>query len=748
MRDLNWHFKEKKQNMLLMSSYAIIIVLVTVFNLIGYQFAYHIIQSEYESVCYSKLEQSKLVFENYFTNMEVLAERMLLSETIRDISDAPTLSREEEKAYVKQAIYEMKSLNSLMGDSLYFDCFVLVKDKDLCLYATGMERLETAYYSYFRSCYSNCEAWLTDVFCARPRTYKVYPGSDSICYIRTLNKENNNVAVLVQIDVQNAKRQIKLDDEQDFSVYSVSNEEVLLGNEYNISFPKYMKDGITKLSGKDDQYVIISSENADRSRRYMYSIADSFFTQKLLWIRIWLVLSNVICILVCVVLAIAFSHRLYKPISTLVKRLGGNNQYKEPEFLFINKKLDEFISEKKLLSNKTHEQSLLLKESNLKKILLGEIAPGDPKWSIVSKLEPISGEMCVLVFDVTEIGLLKSGPEEGASTQSELSLAIFSLTNVLTELIEEFAHVSSFEINGNLVCVVNFFSGGNKGLLKERIKYTADFLHENFKMDFVCAVSESTNQMEELSGLYEQAFDIVSLCIFKEGDVILSEDELHGDIQVYVDAEENIGSLQRALNAGDLEQALSTIDVLFERGSASRNLSLSVMRMRYFEVVAMILKFLQKSGTELVNLSEIANVQIQNMGHILECVEKLEKLIRQICLDRQHNMKKLNKDERSRNIIQYIHEHYSDPYLNVSVVADVFGVSLSYISTYFKQHTGEGMANYIVKYRLANAKELLKNSDKTINEIASEIGFYNTNMFIRAFKKAEGITPGVYREGR
>ena len=95
-------------------------------------------------------------------------------------------------------------------------------------------------------------------------------------------------------------------------------------------------------------------------------------------------------------------------------------------------------------------------------------------------------------------------------------------------------------------------------------------------------------------------------------------------------------------------------------------------------------------------------------------------------------------------IIDYIKENYDNPVLNVNMISYVFHMNQSWLSKNFKETIGEGIADYIVKYRLKQAKELLK-SDKTINKIASETGFSNADIFRRAFKKFEGVTPVEYR---
>jgi len=51
----------------------------------------------------------------------------------------------------------------------------------------------------------------------------------------------------------------------------------------------------------------------------------------------------------------------------------------------------------------------------------------------------------------------------------------------------------------------------------------------------------------------------------------------------------------------------------------------------------------------------------------------------------------------------------------------------------------------VMNKRLAAAEDLLRNSDMTIDEIAYQCGFYDSNHFNKHFKTAYGTSPGKFR---
>jgi AraC-like DNA-binding protein len=92
----------------------------------------------------------------------------------------------------------------------------------------------------------------------------------------------------------------------------------------------------------------------------------------------------------------------------------------------------------------------------------------------------------------------------------------------------------------------------------------------------------------------------------------------------------------------------------------------------------------------------------------------------------------------------YIHEHYAEP-IGREDVARYVGVSEGYLSRCFTQETGLSLIHYLARYRIQQAKQFLNAGDRSITEIALEVGFSDSNYFSRAFRKEVGISPLAYR---
>ena len=80
------------------------------------------------------------------------------------------------------------------------------------------------------------------------------------------------------------------------------------------------------------------------------------------------------------------------------------------------------------------------------------------------------------------------------------------------------------------------------------------------------------------------------------------------------------------------------------------------------------------------------------------------------------------------------------------LLADRFGMSQSGVSRAVKNITGERMVDYVHGLRIAEAKQLLENTELTVYEICDRVGYNTSWTMTRAFKRYTGMTPGAWRE--
>lgn len=90
--------------------------------------------------------------------------------------------------------------------------------------------------------------------------------------------------------------------------------------------------------------------------------------------------------------------------------------------------------------------------------------------------------------------------------------------------------------------------------------------------------------------------------------------------------------------------------------------------------------------------------------------------------------------------ISYIEGHYSES-LTLKHVAAVCYLNTSYLGQIFKKEMGESFTDYVNRYRIEKAKELLADPRLKIYEIAEKVGFTDYHYFLKIFKKIIGQNP-------
>lgn len=178
--------------------------------------------------------------------------------------------------------------------------------------------------------------------------------------------------------------------------------------------------------------------------------------------------------------------------------------------------------------------------------------------------------------------------------------------------------------------------------------------------------------------------------------------------------------------------------------------------------------FFSYASAEALHLSE------EEKGIFMDCLEKIE-------MELQHPIDKHSKRLISRNIellLDYCMRFYERQFItrsesnksvlvkfeallddyfqsdkpqtdglpSVKYFADKVFLSPNYFGDLIKKETGKSAQEYIQTRMIDIAKEMIAGTEKTVSQIAYELGFQYSQHFNRIFKKNTGYTPGEYRK--
>ncbi len=109
----------------------------------------------------------------------------------------------------------------------------------------------------------------------------------------------------------------------------------------------------------------------------------------------------------------------------------------------------------------------------------------------------------------------------------------------------------------------------------------------------------------------------------------------------------------------------------------------------------------------------------------------------------------LRKGDKSKYVLEamdFIGRHYSDPSISIGLIAQHLGISEGHLSHLFKKETDYTLLNYLTRYRIHKAMELLKDCRVKVYEVAEQVGYRDITYFSATFKKLVGVSPSEYQD--
>lgn len=146
-------------------------------------------------------------------------------------------------------------------------------------------------------------------------------------------------------------------------------------------------------------------------------------------------------------------------------------------------------------------------------------------------------------------------------------------------------------------------------------------------------------------------------------------------------------------------------------------------------------------------LTEVADIAsgTDSLRDMLLC-EKLTSLLTLLMKEtsREEPDRLTNTRDTLNRLKDYLDAHYTEKIL-LDELAARFYINKFYLTRVFKETFGQSVQTYITDKKITKAKELLRFSDMSVEEISVLCGCSDANYFARIFKKVEGISPGAFR---
>lgn len=300
---------------------------------------------------------------------------------------------------------------------------------------------------------------------------------------------------------------------------------------------------------------------------------------------------------------------------------------------------------------------------------------------------------------------------------------------------------------GNIALVINHSLEEDwRQIFKQRLRSVQTEITKAINYTISIGVGKSYSNKNQISNSYSQALEALKFKLkYGYGKIIFWDKELVEYEYYYpFDIERHIIN---QLDSIDKEGISATVTLLIDELKSRKGLSYdNIMQILNQLIGNTIIKYLTGSH---INKAHLFGSQF-NVYKELASKETLDDVeiwlveIYNTITDYCQNMER-NETNNFDMIMNFIRQNYKKD-IGINDIAEYADLSYSHVRKIFKDETGVNITDYINTIRISEAKTLLAHTDRSINSIASDLGYNNSQSFFRTFKKLEGITPGEYRE--
>jgi AraC-like DNA-binding protein len=506
---------------------------------------------------------------------------------------------------------------------------------------------------------------------------------------------------------------------------------------------------------RDGENMLVSYYKSPVNKwTYVSAVPMTVVMKKAAYIKQTNLFVIIIGLVVGVVIAVFFSYRNSRPIRTMLKKFEEKLVFTPlgtvaSEYNVLEHSIAKLIHSNELLYSEIEKQTPLLRAALFDRLFRGEFTDSR---ELSSSLRDVGIEIAGEWFLVASIRMERfSGHYDREDLETLKVKRFFVKDHLVRELgAAGFVH----DVRQDTIVVLLSLPQENKESAERKAEEVAAGLEEllNGDAEFQVAIGMGAMYANLLNVYrsYKEAMIALECVEVSSGERFLKYELISKDVHPYsygLEIEQRVINLVKSGN----EEGIRALLLDIQNGiAAERKRSGETLKLLLFDMSATVYRLIQ----EMLPPSPGRQKETEKINQFIKAVGSFSSfheaypVITDTLLQLSQfagNQKKSHNVELRNSIIDYLNANYRDSSLSLTNVADHFAISEVYLSQFFKEQTGENFSSYMENKRLNHARDLLKQPNMTIEEISRQVGYTNPNTFYKAFKRIEGISPGMFR---
>ncbi|MZQ86878.1 helix-turn-helix domain-containing protein [Paenibacillus sp. 5J-6] len=464
--------------------------------------------------------------------------------------------------------------------------------------------------------------------------------------------------------------------------------------------------------------MLVSHSRSDQNGwNYIAALPTSVVLAKADYIKRMIVIITIITLILGIVAAILMAYRNSKPVS-------------------------ELIESNRILNFRMEQQLPLIQLSMIERLMRGYYKnEADSREALSQAKVSLQGDRFYAIAISISLGDGYTIAPNGAKGIQDYILM------QLHELVDGYDYL--INVNGDRADMVVSLETYKAETHVERIRYDwkigrNDVLANN-EIRLSIGIGRIYSQMHEVWRSHNEARQAVDYAVFGGQNVVIwYEDIAQGSIFYYYPLDLEM-KLVHTIKNGDVESLEQILYQLEEQNHTERQLSATTRKQLVSEIQGTLYKLMEQLQFGYATYSEL-NAKLEFMPNNSEQHWATVKSALQIVCHHINDNKKQKHHKMADDMMELVHARYLDANFGLANLADQFKCSESFISVQFKEYAGTSFSEYVEKKRLDKACHLLRDTEKSINDIALEVGYNSDKSFRRAFKRTLGTQPTSYRD--
>lgn len=498
-------------------------------------------------------------------------------------------------------------------------------------------------------------------------------------------------------------------------------------------------DTLFESKNENGSYVMLSRPSNAVEGYYAYATDLDGFWKTLSALRLVCLIACGMCLALTVVLIFRGTKKVYSPIDTAVQRavqMGAEfyDRKEHSEIEFISKILEKNTMERSDLQSRVRKNQSLQHDELVRAMMKGNL---EQKESDQAILEEIGMADALGLYRVVLIYIRES-------VDMDNDMQDFVISNIFEEVSGN--NGSGYVVNlaaRRYALLVSYNKDADPEAEIEKLRNCQVYLYQQLGFGLVLASGGVHRGRGEIHKSFSEAeLAMKYMYLLENADYIDYKDIKNREFSYSSSTESTLSrNIIGFINGKNPQRSgVEFVEEIIRMCNISEAVSMDNVECFKYEMISIINKAFM-----ICEIPDDRKERIQELV-LQPTLTKFQRELAQL-LEMLREMKQhVSKQETiCQKAMEHIGENYADPQFSLTQLGDLLGLSPYYVSRLFKDKYEMTVSDYLAKTRIKKAKEQLASTDMSIREIAEKNGFLSSNIFIRTFKRWEGVTPGFYR---